>query len=126
MDYLTPTHQQILDVLNQAGVVVYINNHKICNTRKYDGYVLTAKDPNNHTNRTQFVLCENVIQSNYVDWQGELNRTIAHESIHIAQACKQGNGNIKPLGFRDDIEKEANAVQDQPREVLRILKKYCL
>jgi len=91
MDYLTPTHQEILDVLNQSGV-----------------------------------LCEDVVQQNYPDWQGEMSRTIAHESVHVAQVCKVPNGYFYPLGFKNDVEKEAFAIQDQPREVLRILKKYCL
>jgi hypothetical protein len=126
MDYLTPTHQEILDVLNQTGIVVYVNEHQVCKTRQYDGMVLTTKDSRNKSGGTQFVLCEDVVQTNYVDWQGEMNRTIAHEAVHVAQACKRRDGYISPLGFRNDLEKEAFAIQDQPREVLRILKKYCL
>ena len=126
MDYLTPTHQEILDVLNQSGVTVIVNNHKVCESRKYDGMVLTRKDPNNRSGRTQLVLCEDVVQQNYPDWQGEMSRTIAHESVHVAQVYKVPNGHFYPLGFKNDVEKEAFAIQDQPREVLRILKKYCL
>ena len=126
MDYLTPTHQEILDVLNQTGIAVIVNNHNICKTKQYDGMVLTTKDPKNGSGRTQFVLCEDVMQTNYTNWQGEVNRTLAHESVHVAQACKSRDGYISPLGFRKDVEKEAFAIQDQPREVLRILKKYCL
>lgn len=126
MDYLTPTHQEILDVLNQTGVIVYVNQHRICETKQYDGYVITSKDASNSTGKTQFVLCENIMKINYADWQGEVNRTLAHEAVHVAQTCKTGNGYISPLGFRNDVEKEAFAIQDQPKEVLRILKKYCL
>lgn len=126
MDYLTPTHQEILDVLNQSGVVVIVNNHKICKTKKYDGMVITNKNPDNYTGKTQFILCESVVQQNYVDWQGEMNRTLAHEAVHVAQVCKVPNGYFYPLGFRNDVEDEAFAIQDRPREVLRILKKYCL
>lgn len=126
MDYLTPTHQEILDVLNQTGIVVIVNDHKICDSRKYDGMVITTKDSRNKSGGTQFVLCEDVVQTNYVDWQGEMNRTIAHEAVHVAQMCRFNDGYIRPLGFRKDVETEAFAIQDQPREVLRILKKYCL
>ena len=126
MDYLTPTHQEILDVLNQTGIVVIVNDHNICTTKKYDGYTITKKDPSNRSGRTQLVLCEGVVQQNYPDWQGEMNRTIVHESVHVAQLCKVPNGYFYPLGFKNDIEKEAFAIQDNPREVLRILKKYCL
>jgi len=126
MDYLTPTHQEILDIINQTGVAVIINNHAVCKTKQYDGMVLTKINPRNRSGRTQFILCESVMQTNYVDWQGEVNRTLAHEAVHVAQVCKSNDGYIRPLGFRKDVEKEAFSIQDQPREVLRIVKKYCL
>jgi hypothetical protein len=80
----------------------------------------------NQSRKNEFVICPNVIRKNYQDWQGEVNRTIAHEAAHVAQVCRFNDGYIRPLGFRDDVEKEAFAIQDQPREVLRIVKKYCL
>ena len=126
MDYITPTHQEILNVIRQSNFMVFVNNHKVCKTQKYDGYVITKINHLNQSGRNEFVICADVIQTNYTDWQGELNRTIAHEAIHVSQACKSNDGYIRPLGFRDDVEKESFAVQDQPREVLRIIKKYCL
>lgn len=126
MEYLTPTHQEILDILNQINVEIIVDNHPICESRKFDGYVMSPVDHRNPTNRTQFLMCNSVIKTNYDDWQGEINRTLAHEALHVAQFCKSGDGYARPLGFRNDVEKEAFAVQDQPREVLRILKKYCL
>lgn len=126
MDYLTPTHQEILDVIRQANVVVLMDNHKVCRTQKYDGYVITTRNSLNQSRKNEFVICPNVIQKNYSDWQGEINRTIAHEAVHVAQMCRFNDGYIRPLGFRKDVEAEAFAIQDQPREVLRILKKYCL
>jgi hypothetical protein len=126
MEYLTPTHQEILNVLLQANVAVIVNNHKVCQKRKFDGYTLTWKDPMNNLGKTTLVLCNNTIKKNYNDWVGELNRTLSHESVHVAQMCKEGHGYIEPLGFRKDVEKEAYAIQDQPREVLRIVRKYCL
>lgn len=126
MDYVTPTHQDILDAIRQANFVVYVNNHKVCRTQKYDGYVITTRNSLNQSRKNEFVICPNVIRKNYEDWQTEINRTIAHEAVHVAQVCKDGNGYLRPLGFRKDIEKEAFAVQDNPREVLRIVRKYCL
>lgn len=126
MDYVTPTHQEILDVIRQSNFMVFVNNHKVCKTQKYDGYVITKINSLNQSGKDEFVICTDVIQKNYNDWQGEINRTIAHEAIHVAQACKYNDGYIRPLGFRDDVEKESFVVQDQPREVLRIIKKYCL
>lgn len=126
MEYLTPTHQEILDTLQLANVQVIVSDHPICKTKKFDGYVITNKSPKYKPKRTQLILCEEVMFANYQDGPGEVNRTLAHESVHIAQVCKYGDGYIRPLGFRKDIEAEAFAIQDTPREVLRILKKYCL
>jgi uncharacterized protein YydD (DUF2326 family) len=126
MDYVTPTHQEILDAVHQANFVVFVNNHKVCETQQYDGYVITPKNPMNESGKNEFVICPDTIQKLYEDWKGEVNRTIAHEALHVAQVCRFNDGYIRPLGFRDDVEKEAYAVQDQPGEVLRIVKKYCL
>ena len=126
MEYLTPTHQEIMNVLQQVNVQVIVNNHPICETKKFDGYLITKKDFKYKPKRTQLVLCETVMFTNYQDGPGEVNRTLAHETVHAAQSCNSGDGYIRPLGFRKDIEAEAFAIQDQPREVLRILKKYCL
>jgi hypothetical protein len=126
MEYLTPTHQEILDVLRQANVVVIVNDHKVCQKDKFDGYALSWRDPMNTLKKTSLVMCNESIKKNYDNWVGEINRTLSHESVHVTQMCKEGNGYVKPLGFRKDVEKEAFAIQDQPREVLRILKKYCL
>lgn len=126
MDYVSPTHQEILNVIQQANVLVIMDNHKVCKTKKYDGYTITTKNPLNQSRKNEFVICTEVIQKNYNDWQSELNRTIAHEAIHVAQMCKSNDGYLELLGFRKSIEDEAYAVQDQPREVLRIVRKYCL
>jgi hypothetical protein len=126
VQYLTPTHQEILEVLNQANVAV-IEHHKICGSKnQWDGWTITIKDRKNDLGKTILAMCTDTTKNIYEDWQSEINRTFAHESVHVAQICKSGDGHIRPLGFRKDIEKEAFAIQDNPREVLRILKKYCL
>ena len=126
MEYLTPTHQEILNAVRQAGVVVLVNEHKFCGKDLLDGYALTWRDPMNNVGKNVLVMCNNTIKKNYTDWVGEINRTLAHEAVHVAQMCKEGKGYVEPLGFRNDVEKEAFAIQDQPREVLRIVLKYCL
>ncbi len=126
MEYLTPTHQEILDAVRQAGVVVLVNEHKFCGNDLLDGYAITWRDPMNNVGKNVLVMCNDTIKKNYTDWVGEINRTLAHEAVHVAQMCKEGKGYVEPLGFRNDVEKEAFAIQDQPREVLRIVRKYCL
>ena len=122
--YLLPIHLEILETLQLARVSI-VEHHSKCNN-KFDGWFMTTKDPANDSGGMKLAMCTDTIKSNYVNWQYEINRTLAHESVHAAQACKEGNGYIERLGFRKDAESEAFAIQDNPREVLRILKKYCL
>ena len=125
VNYLQPTQMEILSTLQQANVVV-VENHKSCNPKgTWDGWTFTPRDHRNPYNTTMLVMCTDTIQSVYGDWQLEINRTISHESVHVSQACKEGRGGLEKLGFRKDLEKEAFAIQDNPKEVLRILKKYC-
>ena len=125
-DLLTPTHIDIVNALKRAGVAVIVENHKFCENQKFDGYFIAKNDKQNRTGKPKLHICLETIKLNYQDWKGELNRTIAHEAVHAAQACKSPHGYIQKLGFRKDMEEEAFAVQDNPREVLRIIRKYCL
>ena len=126
IELLTPVHFEIINVLKQSGVVVVLDNHKICDTQKFDGYFLTSIDQQNPTRKPMLLICLGTIQKNYGQWQAELNRTIAHEAVHAAQACKWKDGYIRALGFHKDTEREAFAIQDNPKEVLRVVRKYCL
>jgi hypothetical protein len=126
IEFLTVHHTEILGILQRANTSVIVDKHKSCARDAYDGYTFTAKDPRNNYRRTLLVICVKTIKKNYIDWEGEINRTLAHEAVHVAQICKKNNGYIEPLGFGLTIEKEAFAIQDKPLEVARILRKYCL
>jgi hypothetical protein len=126
IEYLTATHLQIIASLRSANIAIIVNTHKVCSTNKFDGYAISPKHKLNETGRNEIAICMNTIKRNYADWNHEVNRTIAHESVHLAQMCKSRDGYIRPLGFRKDIEAEAFAIQDNPKEVLRIVRKYCL
>jgi hypothetical protein len=123
--FLFPVHLEILETIKQSNVVV-TENHAVCKKYHIDGYTMTWKAPDNIGKKTTVAICNETIMQNYNDWIGEINRTLAHEAVHVAQDCKSNDGYIRPLGFRKDIEEEAFDIQDNPREVLRILKKYCL
>jgi hypothetical protein len=123
--FLFPVNLEILETLKQTNVVV-VENHTICKKYRIDGYTMSWRDPDNNLKKNSLVMCNETIMQNYNDWVGEINRTLAHEAVHVSQMCKSNDGYIRPLGFRKDVEAEAFAIQDNPREVLRILKKYCL
>lgn len=124
--YLFPIHMEIYNTLHQSNIIV-VENQNSCGTKKeWDGWTMTTSDKRNPYSKTMLVMCTNTLKTNYFDWQGEIRRTLTHEAVHAAQSCKTTDGNLYPLGFRKDVEKEAVAIQDNPKEVLRILKKYCL
>lgn len=126
IEYLTPTHQLIIEKITNAGVVVAIDHPGACKDNKFDGFVYSWRDKGSRSGKNELAICLGSLKINYTDWQGELNRTVAHEAVHIAQLCKSKDGYFRTLGFGANIEKEAFAIQEQPNEVLRILKKYCL
>jgi len=125
--YLLSYQLQLLQVLQQSNVKISENTVSVCgNKHEWDGWTLNKKDPHNVSKtHTEMVICTETHKVSYPDWKGELNRTLTHESIHVAQICKSGDG-LVPLGFRKGIEDEAFALQNNPKEVIRIVKKYCL
>lgn len=126
IEYLTHTHQQIIEKIKGAGVIVSVNHTGACKDNKFDGFIFSWRDKGSRSGKNELAICLSTIQRNYADWQGELNRTVAHEAVHIAQMCKSKDGYIRPLGFRASVEEEAFAIQEEPNEVLRILRKYCM
>jgi len=84
------------------------------------------------------------------DYRYYVNETLLHESTHIAQACKEGNGYLEEFGIsnasmpltqrrKDDvntsvrinnesyrqIEHEAFWMEDKPDKVRYVVQKYC-
>lgn len=125
IELLTPTHQEIVNTLRQSNILLAVEHKAVCRNRDIDGMFLTALDPRNHSGGSMIVLCLDTIRANYADWIKELNRTISHESIHAAQACKARNGYLNTIGFNTTIEEEAVELQDNPRRALGIINKYC-
>ena len=124
--YLTPESTQILQILNRTGVVTR-ENTKVCGKKwEWDAWTLSANDQNNPYKKIYLSICTSTIQKNYGDWSREINRTLTHESVHITQACKHSYGGLERLGIGKTIEEEAVKLQDNPYEVIRILRKYCI
>jgi len=118
---------QLLQVLQQSNVTISENTVNACgNDYKWDGWTFNKRDPHNVSKtHTEMVICTNSHKVNYTNWASELNRTLTHEAVHVAQICKSGNG-IVPLGFKKGVEDEAFALQERPDRVIPIVKKYCL
>ena len=136
--YLSPESTEIYQIISRRIRVV--ENTPIC--RKYDIYGWFDV-----TKKTMTICTDRIISNN--DSQYYMNETLLHESVHIAQYCK--NKSLTPLGVRSSqlqlssrrnqdvesavkisgslvrqIEREAFWMEDKPNEVKYVVKKYCL
>jgi len=137
--YLSPEGSEIYNLISKKIRVV--ENTPIC--RKHDifgWYENTVKT---------MVLCTDRILSK-PNPHYNVNMVIFHESVHIAQACKQNMREIKPLGISPstmvlsenlkkdlnvsvktfgsniaNMEREAYWMETKPDKVKYVLKKYC-
>jgi hypothetical protein len=135
--YLTSEGKQILDLVAKAHFNIR-ENISWCADGSY--YGATIKE-----NKTFFICTKNIL--NGPSPKRNLNETVYHEALHVAQQC---NG-MRPIGIpisqmplssnkMDDIETsirltknksmrriehEAFWLEDKPEQVLYYLKKFC-
>ena len=135
--YLSPESTEIYQMISRRIRVV--ENTSIC--RKYDIYGWF------NVNEKIMTICTDRIVSRN-DYRYYVNETLLHESVHVAQYCK--NKSLTPLGIASSqlqlssrrnqdvesavkisgplvrqIEREAFWMEDKPNEVKYVVKKYC-
>jgi uncharacterized protein YdeI (BOF family) len=137
--YLSPDSREIYNMISQKVRVV--ENAPIC--RKYNimGWY--------NSKQNVMTFCTNEIKTT-TNPKYYINETLLHESVHVAQSCKEGGGYIEPFGIskssmlltqrrKDDvissvkingeqvrhIEHEAFWMEDKPDKVRYVLQKYC-
>lgn len=137
--YLTPAGQEIYNMISKKVKVV--EDTPIC--RQYDIYGWYQ------SNTRTMILCTSRIKSK-PGTKKYINETLFHESVHIAQSCKNRMGNMFPLQISPDLmplserrqtdlnktvkeygnnhlrtEHEAYWMEDKPDKVKYVLQKYC-
>jgi hypothetical protein len=137
--YLTAEGKDIYNLISQK--VTIIENAPICRKHSIYGWFDSKKK--------LMIFCTNNIKSGS-NLKYYVNETLYHESVHIAQACKSGDGYLEPFGIslssmrisshrQNDIEKtisisgsnvrriehEAFWMEDKPNKVRYVVKKYC-
>ena len=136
--YLSPESTEIYQMISRRIRVV--ENAPIC--RKYDIYGWF-----NANEKTMTICTDRIVSGG--DYRYYVNETLLHESVHVAQYCK--NKSLTPLGIASSqiqlssrrnqdvessvrllgssvrqIEREAFWMEDKPNEVKYVVKKYCL
>jgi hypothetical protein len=132
--YLTPIGREIVQNVIRAGYPVR-ENIEFCRDKNRFGY----------GNFDKMVICTNNIKNSGLDVKAQINYTLYHEAVHTAHMC---NGykpfyiNVKnmPLSWNkmEDIKKsmsmstaskqmehEAFWMEDKPKKVNYVVKKYC-
>jgi hypothetical protein len=136
--YLSPQSTEIYQMISRRVRVV--ENAPIC--RKHDIYGWF-----NVIEKTMTICTNRIVSRDDVKYY--VNETLLHESVHVAQYCK--NKSLIPLGISPaqmelssrrkqdlesavkiagssvrQIEQEAFWMEDKPNEVKYVVKKYCL
>lgn len=136
--YLSTQNMEIYKIISQKIRVV--ENTQICKKEKIYGWF----DVNTKT--LTFCTTRIVSTGNPTEY---INKTILHESVHLAQACKMNMAYIEPFGiYKKDmplssnklqdvensvnmasssyqVEHEAYWMEDKPDKVKYVLQKYC-
>jgi hypothetical protein len=137
--YLSPIGQEIFSLVSKHVRVT--ENAPICRKHEIYGWFDAP--------RKTMTLCTETIKRG-PEPRYYANETLFHESVHVAQWCKNGRGWVKPLGIgtmsmplsqrrKNDIqaakrivakdisliEHEAFWMEDKPDKVKYILKKFC-
>jgi hypothetical protein len=137
--YLSPASQEVYKMISKKVRVV--ENTPIC--RQYDIYGWFDSTKNTLT------FCTNKIKSKG-NTKYDVNETLLHESVHVAQACKSNSSYMIPFGIsknqmllterrKNDVnisvsmngenvrslEHEAFWMEDKPNKVKYVVQKYC-
>jgi hypothetical protein len=137
--YLSPASREIYNMISQKVRVV--ENAPICRKYSVMGWY--------NSKQNVMTFCTNEIKTT-ANFRYNINETLLHESVHVAQSCKEGNGYVDSFGIskssmplnerrkRDivsavkingeevrHIEHEAFWMEDKPAKVKYVLKKYC-
>jgi hypothetical protein len=143
MEFLLFLRPQTLEVYQMISQKVRIyENTPVCRRHDIFGWF----DSRSKT----MTICTEKIKSDALIPELEMNQTILHEAVHVAQSCKNSNGNIYEFGIPassmplarkkkndlDDLvftygkkhrrlEHEAFWLEDKPERVKYVVKKYC-
>lgn len=138
--FLTPEGKQILELVAKARFNIR-ENISWCADARY--YGATIKE-----NKTFFICTKTILKG--PEPKRNLNETVHHEAVHVAQQCK-GKNNLIPIGIPISqmplpsnkmvdiqasirliksksimsIEHEAFWLEDKPKQIIYYLKKFC-
>jgi hypothetical protein len=137
--YLSPEGQNIYNMISRKVRVV--ENAPICRKRDIYGWFDSM--------RKEMTFCTDTIKTGPSP-EYYINETLFHESVHVAQSCKNGKGYLEAFGISPSsmplserrwkdvstvvssvgnsvkhIEHEAFWMEDKPDKVKYVVQKYC-
>ena len=149
--FLSAPEKQILELIQEANYKVEENTPLCLINEKFFGFLKkrskvvvicteNAKEYGGHN------FMKNTNSGTSFKTGLMIRRALRHESVHIAQECNNGNliqsGNQKKIKINitkinalkasvdlvgeEEKEYEAYAMEDQPRRIIKALKKFCI
>lgn len=141
MEFLLYLSLQSMDVYKMVSKKVkVVENSEICRKHEIFGFFTS--------HQKTLSICTNTIKS-YSNFRENLNETLMHEAVHVAQSCKANFKYLSEFGInsnkmllseskKNDLKKvlifdhrlkkvdhEAFWLEDKPNEVKYVLQKYC-
>jgi hypothetical protein len=141
MEFLLYLSTQQMDVYKMISKKVrVVENSSIC--RKYDVFGFY------NASQKTLSICTDKIKS-YPSIEKNVNETLLHESVHVAQSCRTNFRYLTPFGINSssmylnyqkeadlkkviafdrnlkNIDREAFWMEDKPEKVKYVIQKYC-
>lgn len=133
--FLNRDTQELINQISKAKYTVMENNG-ICYHSFVTGFVKVPEK--------SFTICTDNIKKSFRDVELNINRVVTHESMHVAQMCNDN----RPLGIPKseiskenhdnilrsievgnninyEIEYEAYLMENNPKEVIHYIRRYC-
>ena len=149
IEYLDRTEVAIIKIVEQAGYKTKENTQLCLLSDDYVGFLDKRKKEiiictDNAKRREGYTLLKKKDKDTFERSALHIKKAVRHEAVHVAQECNDGkllkidkklsinpskmkalNGSIKISG-EEEKEIQAYILEDNPKKVLKELKKYCL
>ena len=148
IEYLDEVEIEIIRMVEKAGYSLEENTPLCLLSKKYVGFLKKRQKTvvictDNIKNKSGYALIRKRNTDAFYKTQLYIKKALRHEATHVAQECNDGNildikkkltinpakiealkGSTKISG-EEEKERQAYILEDKPRSLKKVLKKYC-
>ena len=149
IEFLDRPEIEIIRIIEQAGYKTAENTAQCLASNKYAGFLNKRKKvlmicTNNAKKKEGYTILSKRNKDAFERTALHIKKALRHEAVHVAQECNDGkllnitknlsmspskmkalNESIKISG-EEEKERQAYILEDKPKSVEKVLKKYCL